>query len=90
MLTFGLVASPADAHSFLVRTSPQPGARLTAAPTEVVLDFTDPVAAHESTVVLRDEHGVAVTLLGHRAGQLRNDDAAGGHTSTVVGSPYRP
>ena len=63
VLTFGLVASPADAHSFLVRTSPQPGARLTVAPTEVVLDFTDPVAAHESTIALRDAHGVAVTLL---------------------------
>lgn len=56
-------ASPAvEAHSFLVRTSPQPGARLTGAPDEIVLDFTDPVAI-ESNLVLRDENGVKVTLL---------------------------
>lgn len=62
VLTFVLVSSTVEAHSFLVRTSPQPGARLSVAPDEVVLDFTDPVAP-ESTLSLRDESGVKVTLL---------------------------
>ena len=62
LLTVVLVSPAVEAHSFLVRTSPQPGARLTGAPNEVVLDFTDPVAV-ESTLSLRDENGVKVTLL---------------------------
>lgn len=36
-------AAPADAHSFLVRTSPATGARLTTGPDEIVLDFSEPI-----------------------------------------------
>ena len=35
--------SPAMAHTFLTRSSPEAGARLTSAPTEILLDFTEPV-----------------------------------------------
>ena len=37
------LAAPADAHSFLVRTSPATGARLSTGPDEIVLDFSEPI-----------------------------------------------
>ena len=36
-------AAPADAHSFLIRTSPATGARLTTGPDEIVLDFSESI-----------------------------------------------
>jgi copper transport protein len=70
----GLVAAlggtaPAVAHTFLTRSSPEPGARLTTAPTEIVLDFTAPVAA-DAVVQLWTSEGnrVELTALG------RDDD----------------
>lgn len=61
-LIVALGAPVADAHTFLVRTSPSAGARLTSPPGEVVLDFTETVAS-ESTIELRDGNGDPIELL---------------------------
>ena len=58
----GLSATVANAHSFLVRSSPAPGARLTNAPSEIVLDFTEPVASG-STLTIRDGNGTTIEPL---------------------------
>ncbi|MEO7397443.1 MAG: copper resistance protein CopC [Ilumatobacteraceae bacterium] len=58
----GLSATVADAHTFLVRSSPSLGARLTNAPGEIVLDFTEPVAAG-STLTIRDGNGTTIAPL---------------------------
>ena len=58
----GFFATVADAHTFLVRSSPSPGARLTNAPGEIVLDFTEPVAAG-STLTIRDGNGTTIVPL---------------------------
>ena len=58
----GLSAPVAHAHTFLVRSSPSPGARLTNAPGEIVLDFTEPVASG-STLSIRDGNGTSVEPL---------------------------
>ncbi|MDQ3543018.1 MAG: copper resistance protein CopC [Actinomycetota bacterium] len=57
----GAVTTPSsgEAHSFLVRTSPEPGARLTNAPAEIVLDFTEPVEAGP-VIEVRDRRGQTV------------------------------
>lgn len=61
-LTLGVSASVTEAHVFLVRMSPQPGVRLTSAPDEIILDFTESIE-QTSTIALRDENGVNVKLL---------------------------
>ncbi len=61
-LIVAMGAPVADAHTFLVRTSPSAGARLTSPPGEVVLDFTETVAS-ESTIELRDGNGDLIQLL---------------------------
>ena len=58
----GLFATVAHAHTFLVRSSPAPGARLTNAPGEIVLDFTEQVASG-STLTIRDGNGASVEPL---------------------------
>ncbi len=61
-LVFALGAAVVEAHTFLVRTSPPAGARLTSPPGEVVLDFNETVAP-ESTISLRDGKGDPIELL---------------------------
>ena len=58
----GLSATVAHAHTFLVRSSPSPGARLTNAPGEIVLDFTETVASG-STLSIRDGNGTSIEPL---------------------------
>ena len=58
----GLSATVAHAHTFLVRSSPSPGARLTNAPGEIVLDFTEPVASR-LTMSIRDGNGTSIEPL---------------------------
>jgi len=55
-------ASPATAHTFLVRTSPEAGGRLRASPDEIILDFTEPLA-HGSTIEVWDDRDRTVDLL---------------------------
>ena len=58
----GLSATVAHAHTFLVRSSPSPGVRLTNAPGEIVLDFTEPVASGY-TLSLRSGNGTNIEPL---------------------------
>ena len=58
----GLSATVANAHTFLVRSSPAPGARLTNAPSEIVLDFTEAVASG-STLSIRGGNGTTIAPL---------------------------
>lgn len=62
LVTIAFVSGDVFAHTFLVRSSPEPGTRLTTAPHEVILDFTERVAA-DSTIAIRDGAGKAVGLL---------------------------
>ena len=55
-------ASGALAHTFLVRSSPDAGARLRTSPDEVVLDFTETVASG-STIDVHDDHGKRIDVL---------------------------
>ena len=54
-------ATSAAAHAELVRITPERDARLTAAPTEVVLEFSEPVSASFATVLVTTAGGVVVT-----------------------------
>ena len=58
----GLSATVAHAHTFLVRSSPSPGVRLTNAPGEIVLDFTEPVASGY-TLSIRGGNGTSIEPL---------------------------
>ena len=52
----------AQAHTFLVRSSPEAGARLRTSPDEVVLDFTE-VIASGSTIDVHRNDGQRVDVL---------------------------
>ena len=54
-LAVTLSAPAAQAHTFLVRSSPEAGARLRASPGEVVLDFTEIIAAGATIDVHRND-----------------------------------
>lgn len=54
-------APPASAHTDLVSITPEPGARLTAAPTKVVLVFNQSVSPPFASVVVTTADGVPVT-----------------------------
>jgi len=64
VVSAGLVggAAPAQAHAFLVTTSPPQGARLPSAPPAIDLTFTEPVATHGNNVRVRDANGDPVKL----------------------------
>ncbi len=61
-LAVTLSAPAAQAHTFLVRSSPEAGARLRASPGEVVLDFTEIIAAG-STIDVHRNDGPRVDVL---------------------------
>jgi copper resistance protein C len=54
-------AAPASAHAVLVKITPLAGAELTTEPTEVVLEFDEPVNSTFATVVVSTARGVSVT-----------------------------
>ena len=56
-----VVAAPASAHTVLVKITPLAGAELTTEPTEVVLEFDEPVNSTFATVVVSTAGGVSVT-----------------------------
>jgi copper transport protein len=60
----GLLASPADAHALLKRSSPAAGASLPRAPHAVLLDFTEAPEPSLSTVSLLDSSGRTVPGVG--------------------------
>ncbi len=61
-LALVLYAPGVQAHTFLVRSSPEAGARLRTSPGQVVLDFTE-VVAPGSTIEMHDDHGQSVEVL---------------------------
>lgn len=61
-LTVAWCAPGAQAHTFLVRSSPEAGARLRTSPGEVVLDFTETIAS-TSTIDIHDDHGQRIEVL---------------------------
>jgi len=54
-------AAPASAHTVLVKITPLAGAELTTEPTEVALEFDEPVNSTFATVVVSTAGGVSVT-----------------------------
>lgn len=65
-------ASQVAAHSFLVRTSPASGARLTTGPDEIVLDFSEPIDGTPE-ITLRTSAGrtIALPFVGAEADNVR-------------------
>ncbi len=61
LLTTVISATSAAAHAELVTITPGQNARLTTAPTEVVLEFSEPVSASFATVLVTTAGGAAVT-----------------------------
>ena len=51
LTTFDPLAPPAEAHAFLVRTTPQAGERLETSPTSIGLQFSEPVAASQQITI---------------------------------------
>lgn len=85
LVTSAISAAPASAHAVLVKITPDPDAQLTTAPTEVVLEFDEPVSTTFATVVVTTAAGVTVargkpTVLGAKVTQpLSPDMASGGY-----------
>jgi methionine-rich copper-binding protein CopC len=77
-----LLPGAAEAHTPLVASNPVPGSVLDLAPDHVVLEFEQPVAADESSVVVRDAEGRDRT-----AGVLRS---VSGTLISVVLDPQGP
>lgn len=61
MVTSVVTAASASAHAELVKITPDVDAQLTAAPKDVVLEFSEAVSASFATVVVTTSAGVSVT-----------------------------
>ena len=61
MVTAVVTAASASAHAELVKITPNVDARLTTAPKDVVLEFSEPVNTSFATVVVTSAAGVSVT-----------------------------
>ncbi len=93
ILTTGLLAlalgAPAQAHSELVSSSPEDGAELEAAPTEIVLEFNEEITEIGTQVVVVDPEGTPVAqdevvVDGSTVTQAIGAGAAGEYTFTVA------
>jgi methionine-rich copper-binding protein CopC len=60
LVTSVISAAPASAHAALVRVTPSAGAALSTAPTQVVLEFDEPVSNSFAAVVVTTSSGVNV------------------------------
>ena len=83
LVTSVISAAPASAHAALVKITPDADAQLTTAPTEVVLEFDEPVSATFATVVVTTAAGVTVargkpTVLGAKVTQALSPTMASG------------
>lgn len=77
VFTTVISATSAAAHAELVKITPERNARLTVAPTEVVLEFSEPVSASFATVLVTTTGGAVVTrgtpaVVGARVTQALN------------------
>lgn len=83
LVTSVITAAPASAHAVPVKITPAADAQLTTAPTEVVLEFDEPVGATFATVVVTAAAGITVargkpTVLGTKVTQQLSPGLASG------------
>lgn len=83
LVTSVISAAPASAHAALVKITPDADARLTNAPTQVVLEFDEPVSATFATIVVTTAAGLSVargkpTVLGAKVTQALSPTMASG------------
>ena len=71
-----LLAAPADAHAFLVTSSPAQGARLAQPPTQLTLDFTESLVSDATRVTI-------ATASGHRIPGSRAQAGSDGRRVSV-------
>ncbi|MBU3690004.1 MAG: hypothetical protein B7C54_02025 [Acidimicrobiales bacterium mtb01] len=62
LAVIGFGASPASAHASLDSSDPSPSAVLDSAPSEIFLDFNEPVTPQDGAVELVDQTGAAVPI----------------------------
>jgi methionine-rich copper-binding protein CopC len=60
LVTSVISAAPASAHAVLIKVTPGDGAQLTTAPTQVVVEFNEPLSATFVTVVVTNDAGRGV------------------------------
>ena len=90
LVTSVISAAPASAHAALVKITPAANARLTTAPTQVVVEFTEPVSTRFARVVVTTAAGVSVTqdtatVLGAEVTQTLSPGLASGEYRVVFG-----
>lgn len=83
LVTSVVSAAPASAHAALVKITPDANAQLATAPTEVVLEFDEPVSATFATVLVTTAAGVTVArgtpaVLGAKVTQALSPDLVSG------------
>ena len=83
LVTSVVSAAPASAHAVLIKITPEADAQLTTAPTQVVLEFDEPMSTTFSTVVVTTAAGVTVargrpTVLGAKVTQVLSPGMASG------------
>jgi copper resistance protein C len=83
LVTSVVSAAPASAHAVMVKMAPAAGARLASAPTEVVVDFDEPVSTTFATVVVTSKAGISVAqgkpvVLGGKVTQALSPNLASG------------
>lgn len=91
------IAAPASAHAALVSSSPEDGAELTEAPTEIVLEFNEDIQDLGNEIVIVDSEGTPVAdgepaVDGPTVTQALTGGAAGSFTVTwrVVSADGHP
>ena len=83
LVTLVISAAPASAHAVLVNITPAAGAKLTAAPSQVVVEFNEVVGSTFAAVVVTNAAGVNVaigkpTVLGFKLTQPLSPEMASG------------
>ena len=90
LVTSVISAAPASAHAVLVKITPTANAQLTTAPTQVVVEFNQPVSTNFARVVVTTAAGVDVaqgkaTVLGAKVTQALIPDLTSGHYRVAFG-----
>ena len=83
LVTSVISAAPAAAHAVLVKITPAADAKLTIAPSQVVMEFNEPVGSTFTTVVVTNAAGVNLssgkpTVLGGKVTQTLSPEMASG------------
>ena len=98
LVTTVISAAPASAHPNLIMITPASNAQLTRAPTQVVVEFDESVAAAFVTVLVTNAAGISVakgkpTVLGFKVTQALSPDMVAGDyriVHRVVGADGHP